>query len=95
MIDGDHTYEGVKREFELYAPFVRPGGVIGFHDVLPNELSPECEVDRFWSELKRGRRAEEFLDPYDDRGAGQWGGIGVVLWDGSATEATRPPATSL
>ena len=26
LIDGDHTYEGVKRDFELYAPLVRQGG---------------------------------------------------------------------
>jgi predicted O-methyltransferase YrrM len=26
FIDGDHTYDGVRRDFELYAPMVRPGG---------------------------------------------------------------------
>ena len=32
MIDGDHTYEGVKADFERYAPLVRRGGVIIFDD---------------------------------------------------------------
>jgi len=32
FIDGDHTYEGVKRDFELYFSKVAVGGVIIFHD---------------------------------------------------------------
>ncbi len=32
FIDGDHEYEAVVRDFRWYAPFVRKGGVIGFHD---------------------------------------------------------------
>lgn len=31
-IDGDHSYEGVKADYELHAPKVRPGGLIFFHD---------------------------------------------------------------
>ena len=31
FIDGDHTYDGVRRDFELYEPLVRPGGIIAFH----------------------------------------------------------------
>lgn len=31
-IDGDHSYEGAKADFELYFPFVVEGGVIAFHD---------------------------------------------------------------
>lgn len=31
-IDGDHRYEGVKKDYELYAPFVSEGGIIAFHD---------------------------------------------------------------
>jgi cephalosporin hydroxylase len=90
MIDGDHTYEGVKRDFELYSPFVRAGGLIGFHDVLPNELDSRCGVDRFWREVRQGRQTAEFLDAYDDRGLGQWGGIGVLFWEGGAIAQDRP-----
>src|SRR5690348_32017 len=28
LIDGDHRYEGVKADFQMYSPFVRPGGLI-------------------------------------------------------------------
>jgi predicted O-methyltransferase YrrM len=34
FIDGDHSYEGVKRDWELFLPFVRPFGVVLFHDAV-------------------------------------------------------------
>ena len=33
FIDGDHSYEAARRDFELWSPFVVPGGVIALHDV--------------------------------------------------------------
>jgi len=45
--DGDHSYEGVKRDFEMYSPLVRPGGIIAFHDTVFMD-----GVRRFWAELK-------------------------------------------
>jgi len=35
FIDGDHTYEGVEGDFEMYSPLVRRGGIIAFHDIVP------------------------------------------------------------
>jgi len=35
-IDGNHDYEHVKKDIELYYQKVRPGGVIGGHDFRPN-----------------------------------------------------------
>lgn len=32
FIDGDHTYEGVKRDIENWTPFVSPDGKVVFHD---------------------------------------------------------------
>lgn len=32
FIDGDHTFEGVKADWDNYHPMVRPGGAVGFHD---------------------------------------------------------------
>jgi cephalosporin hydroxylase len=75
MIDGDHSYDGVKRDFEMYAPLVGEGKPIAFHDIVPHPQAPACEVDRFWSEIKDGRPHLEFVD----RDApDQYGGIGVV-----------------
>ena len=36
FIDGDHSYNGVAADFENYAPMVRKGGLIGFHDIQPD-----------------------------------------------------------
>lgn len=77
FIDGDHSYEGVKRDFELYSPLVRPGGMIAFHDILPHS-NPACQVDLFWNEIRIGAEHYEFVDRADDA-RGAWGGIGVII----------------
>ena len=48
LIDGDHNYEGVKADFEMYAPLVKKGGLILFHDII----NQNCGVPKFWNELK-------------------------------------------
>jgi predicted O-methyltransferase YrrM len=50
FIDGDHHYEAVRREYQLYAPLVREGGIIGFHDTN-NRGIDGVEVDHFMREL--------------------------------------------
>jgi hypothetical protein len=35
FIDGDHTYDGVKKDIELYSPLCN--GLLIFHDILPKE----------------------------------------------------------
>ena len=35
FIDGDHSYEGVKRDLELYYPLLAAGGLLIVHDYLP------------------------------------------------------------
>src|SRR4051812_37720157 len=32
FIDGDHSYDACKADIEAWTPFVKPGGVIAFHD---------------------------------------------------------------
>jgi cephalosporin hydroxylase len=58
-IDGDHAYEGVKIDFQMYAPLVRPGGLIAFHDIVTTGNGHE--VSRFWNEIKSKYRHEEFV----------------------------------
>lgn len=60
LIDGDHTYEGVKADFEMYSNLVRPGGLIAFHDIASSY--DRTEVERFWKEVKQGREFEEFIN---------------------------------
>jgi len=80
FIDGDHRYRGVKKDFQLYSPLVKQNGLIVFHDVLFHPKVPKCKVDKFWKEISLKYRNVEFIDKGDDRGWGQWGGIGVIYY---------------
>jgi len=62
MIDGDHTYDGVKMDFEMYSPLVRSGGLIAFHDICPHPHGFGGEVFRYWQDVKKGRQATEFVE---------------------------------
>ena len=87
LIDGDHTYEGVKRDWEMYEPLVAPEGLIAFHDILEHPKQPLCKVDELWTELAPDHRTVEFTDPDDDQGHGQWGGIGVIFKEAEGAQA--------
>ena len=80
FIDGDHSYEGVRADFENYAPLVRPGGLIAFHDVAPTK-NPTSQVDRLWRQLRDLFDAREIIDVADDEQPGGYG-IGVLFWHG-------------
>jgi len=73
FIDGDHSYDGVKQDFENYRPLVAPGGIIAFHDIAEHTLQ-SCQVSRLWNELKSQYKTEEIIE---NRQQG-WAGIGVV-----------------
>jgi len=71
FIDGDHTYHGVKTDFEMYSPLVKNGGIVAFHDIGKNE---EGGVYNLWQELKKNYKFKEFLyEPNDEKGIG-------VIW---------------
>ena len=70
FIDGDHRYEGVKADFEMYSPLVRPGGWIGFHDIVPGPSHEVGGVPVFWQELKRRTKAQEFVQDWNQGGYG-------------------------
>jgi predicted O-methyltransferase YrrM len=73
FIDGDHTYEGVKQDFEMYGPLVKRSGLIAFHDILPNPLGHNFQVAPFWREVKNRHRHVELV-----AGPSCGGGIGVA-----------------
>jgi predicted O-methyltransferase YrrM len=39
FIDGDHSVQGARSDFELYSPLVKPGGFICFDDVMDSSMS--------------------------------------------------------
>lgn len=73
FIDGDHTYQGVKQDFEAYIDLVRAGGIVAFHDIsIPDDHPHYGGVNRLWRELKQTYRCEEFVETPG------WWGIGVL-----------------
>lgn len=63
FIDGDHSYEGVSRDFALYRHLIRPGGIVAFHDTVPNADRHEPGVVAFVHELKWQFSSVEWFDP--------------------------------
>jgi predicted O-methyltransferase YrrM len=82
FIDGDHSYDGVRADFERYGRLVRPGGLIALHDVNEDfrtrhgvdSPSISGEVPRFWQELKQSHKTEELIANPEQDGFG----IGLV-----------------
>ena len=80
LIDGDHSYEGARRDYELYRGLVRPGGLLAFHDIVPGDESKVGGVPRLWKELRElhKARARELVEDWNQ------GGYGIGLLDVSA-----------
>lgn len=74
-IDGDHSYKGVKKDFEMYSPLVRNGGIIEFHDIVLHPPETGCEVSKFWSEIKERYKYIEIVKDRNQR----WAGIGLLF----------------
>ena len=75
FIDGDHTYEGVRRDVAEYGALLRPGGLMALHDIHPHSKGWGGDVPRLWRELRATHRTEELVA---DRGQDGFG-IGL-LW---------------
>lgn len=76
FIDGDHTYEGARQDWETYGPLVRRGGIVAFHDLIcPGPPQEHIQVGRLWREIQRAGYVtrELYAGPGEN-----WGGIGVV-----------------
>ena len=83
FIDGDHSYEGVKKDFEMYSPLVRKGGIIAFHDIIPDYYTKygiktsswAGEVYKFWDEVKEKYEHLEIVKDKNQDGFG----IGIII----------------
>jgi cephalosporin hydroxylase len=77
FIDGDHTYPGVKKDWEMYSPLVRKGGIIVFHDINFHPRDIAVQVSKLWKEIKPNFKVVEFIDPVDPT----WAGIGALEYE--------------
>lgn len=71
FIDGDHTYEGVKADFDNYYPM---GKFIAFHDIANdmkrNSKGELIDVPIFWNEVKKKHNHREFVVEGSNMGIG-------------------------
>jgi hypothetical protein len=75
LIDGDHTYEGVKADWENYRDLAP---IIAFHDIVGEGQIEKVtrrgvEVPKLWAEIKAsGANVVEFISPGSAMGIGVW-----------------------
>jgi predicted O-methyltransferase YrrM len=68
FVDGDHSYEGVRRDFEMYRELVGEGGIVAFHDIRRHAR------DRAEKEA-RLRRVETLRESQVSVGLERWNGV--------------------
>jgi predicted O-methyltransferase YrrM len=76
FIDGDHTYQGVKQDFQMYSPIVKKGGIVAIHDIVKHDPTSGCEVNKFWNEIKPSFKHLEIIENQNQK----WAGIGVLYF---------------
>jgi len=57
FIDGDHSYEGVKRDFLNAEQILNKNGCIIFHDIAKNGTG----VNQIWEEIDSSRKVNEWI----------------------------------
>jgi predicted O-methyltransferase YrrM len=74
FIDGDHSYEGVKNDFELYRELMASDGIIALHDIASEWL----DIQDFWAELQDDYQTQEIVIPSTEKTSRNKLGIGIV-----------------
>jgi cephalosporin hydroxylase len=62
FIDGDHTLDGVREDWETYRSLVSEGGVVLFHDIVSIDRDEQTQVDVFWDRLASRYDTLELVD---------------------------------
>jgi cephalosporin hydroxylase len=86
FIDADHSYEGVRRDFEMYRRLLAEGAMVVFHDIaLDRGRLQSHQVSTYWNEIKTGYAHREYIaDPEQDKF-----GLGVLYYRSGGGEQNR------
>lgn len=54
FIDGDHSYNGGKQDYEVCKEYLAPGGVIIFHDIIETDMHKKygCNIHKLWKDIR-------------------------------------------
>lgn len=63
FLDGDHTYPGVRADWDLWHLLVRPGGLVAFHDTVANADRDEPGVRQLVDELRWQHPSTTWFEP--------------------------------
>ena len=77
-IDGLHTYDAVRHDFETWFPKVRPGGIVLMHDTFARHA--DFQVWKLWEDLAGRFPTFEFT---------HYWGLGVLLKPGRAANESQ------
>jgi predicted O-methyltransferase YrrM len=66
LIDGDHSYDAVKYDFNVVKNFVKKGSVIVFHDINFEDSGSM----KFWKSIKKEYKTKEIIAPSNSYGFG-------------------------
>ncbi len=75
----NHTYEGVKLDFEMYSPLVRLGGMIVLHDIIyhpegyKDSITQKLSLTGSGTKVKVNHQIVEIIEEPK-----KWGGIGII-----------------
>ena len=62
FIDGDHSYNSVKKDFNLSKKYIKKKGLIIFHDVF----LPDSGPNKLWNEINANFKTKEIFYPMND-----------------------------
>lgn len=75
LLDGDHTYEGISKDWENYHKCAE---LVALHDIVGEGMRERVhghavEVPKFWKEVKRrNKKTVEFIEDGSNMGIGVW-----------------------
>jgi len=75
FIDGDHSYLGVKQDYEDYGKLVKDGGLIAVHDIA--NTIPIIEVEKFWLSVSKELKSLAIIADIDKHST-EVMGIGII-----------------
>lgn len=75
FIDGDHSYNGVKKDFQMYRDLLNKNGMIAFHDIIPGPKNAVGGAYKFWEEIKIKYKSREIVEDPTQMEAG----IGIII----------------